>query len=306
VLVVDEAGMVGTRQLARLLAHAREQEVKVVLVGDPRQMPAIEAVGLYTSLAEQLGAIILDTNRRQTHRWEAEALDQLRHGDVHAAVEAYRQHSRIVTDDTADAHRERLVGNWWHHTRAEGGDSIMSALRRTDVTDLNMRARTRLAGVGELWGLPDDTVVQAGDRIVCLRNDRRLGVVNGTRATVTWVGGDGSIVIEHTRGLTRVPAAYLDAGQLTHGYAIIGHKAQGLTVDATFVLGSDALNREWGYVAMSRGRRSNRLYIHPSSDTCQHAETRRPAETITEATRKPQRQHAGTPILRHQPRAMRR
>jgi hypothetical protein len=193
VLVVDEAGMVGTRQLARLLAHAREQEVKVVLVGDPRQMPAIEAVGLYTSLAEQLGAITLDTNRRQTHRWEAEALDQLRHGDVHAAVDAYRQHSRIVTDDTADAHRERLVGNWWHQTRAEGGDTIMSALRRTDVTDLNMRARIRLAGVGELWGperlLPDDTVVQAGDRIVCLRNDRRLGVANGTRATVTWGRG---------------------------------------------------------------------------------------------------------------------
>jgi conjugative relaxase-like TrwC/TraI family protein len=310
VLVVDEAGMVGTRQLARLLAHAREQQVKVVLVGDPRQLPEIEAGGLYSSLVEELGATTLDTNRRQTHRWEAEALDQLRHGDVHAAVDAYRQHGRIISADSADALRERLVGDWWHHTRTEGGDTIMIALRRTDVTDLNMRARTRLAGVGELWGperlLPDDTVVQAGDQIVCLRNDRRLGVVNGTRATVTWVGDDGSIVIEHTRGLARIPAAYVDAGHLTHGYAITGHKAQGLTVDATFVLGSDALYREWGYVAMSRGRHTNRLYVHANSDSCHHVAARGPNAPVTEAARHLQRELAEVPIARQQTRAMRR
>jgi len=91
-------------------------------------------------------------------------------------------------------------------------------------------------------------------------------VVNGTRATITRIrASDRAVEAVDDRGVRRrLPADYLDAGHVTHGYAITGHKAQGLTCDHTYTLGSETLYREWGYVAMSRGRLSNQLYHGPT------------------------------------------
>jgi hypothetical protein len=267
VLVVDEAGMVGTRQLARLLHHAADARVKVVLVGDPHQLPEIDAGGLYRALATRLPAIELTDNRRQTHAWEQAALDELRHGDPAVALDAYRTHGRIITADTPDDLRERLVDDWWNTARHDPAGSIMIGLRRGDVDDLNHRARARMHTARRLTGPTlhaGGIELQAGDRIVCLRNHRRLGVVNGTRATITHADPHQrhlGVVTDDGRRLV-LDHRYLDAGHVTHGYAITGHKAQGLTVEHTYVLGSQALYREWGYVALSRGRQTNRLYQH--------------------------------------------
>ena len=191
VLVVDEAGMVGTRQLARLLHHAEQQSVKVVLVGDPHQLPEIDAGGLFRALATRLPAIELTHNRRQQHGWEQAALDELRHGDADVALAAYRQHGRIRTADTAEELRDRLVHDWWDTAKENLPGSLMIALGRDDVADLNHRARAKMLAAGRLTGpaivTTNGVQLQAGDRIVCLRNDRRLGVVNGTRATITHI-----------------------------------------------------------------------------------------------------------------------
>jgi hypothetical protein len=269
VLVVDEAGMVGTRQLSRLLAHAEQQQVKVVLVGDPRQLPEIDAGGLFGHLTRRLDAIELTDNRRQQQRWEVDALDRLRHGDPADALHLYDTHDRVVTADTAENLREQLVSDWWHaRDRVGAQEAVMIALRQADVDDLNQRARLRMDATGQLTGPTlevDGTGFRAGDRVLCLRNDRRLGVVNGTFATVQAIDADGLLVTDDHGGLLRLPQTYLQAGHVTHGYAITGHKAQGLTVDHGFVLGSDALYREWGYVALSRGRQENRLYVHAAA-----------------------------------------
>jgi conjugative relaxase-like TrwC/TraI family protein len=267
VLVVDEAGMVGTRTLTRLLDATHQADVKLVLVGDHHQLPEIDAGGAFAGLVTRLPAIELVDNRRQQHGWEIAALDQLRDGDLPAAIDAYHANGRLVVADTADTLREQLVGDWWHTVVEHGADAVMVAARRTDIDDLNTRARTRLTADGQLAGRPLTVAgheFQVGDRVLCLRNHRTVGVLNGTRGTVT--------AIDHrTRQLTvrrddtdqtvALPADYLDAGHLTHGYALTAHKAQGLTCDATFVLGSDEIYREWGYVALSRGRTDNRLYL---------------------------------------------
>ena len=275
VLVVDEAGMVGTRQLARLLEHTERLGVKTVLVGDPHQLPEIDAGGLFATLATRLDVVELSDNRRQDAAWEVAALDELRHGSATAAISAYDDHGRLVTAETAEAIRDQLVTDWWETFDARSADrAVMIALRRADVADLNARARGRLLRAGLLTGpaltLENGTELQAGDRIVCLRNSRRLGVVNGSRATVTALDVERHVVevVDDKGARRRLPGGYLHAGHVVHGYAITGHKAQGLTVDHTFVLGSDSLYREWGYVALSRGRQTNRLYLH--ADTAAH------------------------------------
>ncbi|MFU8841678.1 MAG: MobF family relaxase, partial [Nitriliruptoraceae bacterium] len=312
VLVVDEAGMVGTRQLARLLHHAEAQSVKVVLVGDPHQLPEIDAGGLFRALATRLPSIELTDNRRQTHGWEQAALDELRHGDPDAALAAYRQHGRIRTADTAEQLRDRLVHDWWDTAKEDLSGSLMIALRRDDVADLNHRARTKMLAAGPLTGPTITTAsggieLQAGDRIVCLRNDRRLGVVNGTRATITHVHlHDRTIEAVDDRGAPlQLPAGYLDAGHVTHGYAITGHKAQGLTCDHTYTLGTDTLYREWGYVAMSRGKLTNQLYHGPTDrhdDSLHHVhlddrDDRDEAASLTSRFRRTRAEQPITPEL---------
>ena len=187
VLVVDEAGMVGTRQLARVLDHAAAAHAKVVLVGDPRQLPEIDAGGLLRGLGARMPTIRLAENRRQREAWERDALAQLRDGHVDDAVAAYHEHGRIRTDRTAPAARNAMTADWWAATLA-GDRVLMLATRWSDVDDLNARARAHLQEAGKLTGpvlTVDERPYQAGDRIMTLRNDRRLGVRNGTCATIT-------------------------------------------------------------------------------------------------------------------------
>lgn len=310
VVVVDEAGMVGTRKLARLLDAAEHDQAKVVLVGDPHQLPEIDAGGALRGLANRLPVIELADNRRQTDAWERDALDELRDGDPTHALAAYEQHGRIHTGPTAEEVREQLVGDWWHAQAELGLGGVMVAARRSDVDDLNDRARARMATTGELHG-PALQVAgrefQAGDRVLCRRNDRRLGVVNGTRATVTDVDPHQRTVTmarDDTGEPVALPAGYLEGGHLDHAYAITAHKAQGATVEATWVLGSDALYREWGYVALSRGRQANHLYlvdVHEPDGICHDPRPHPEAgDPLRQATADLRRSRAQTLALDHQ------
>jgi ATP-dependent exoDNAse (exonuclease V) alpha subunit len=112
VLVVDEAGMLGTRKLARLLDHAQRAGAKVVLVGDDRQLAAIEAGGGFRALRLRLGASALRENRRQQQPWERQALEAMRDGDIDQAVAAYREHGRLVAAETpaSSSRRSSLIG----------------------------------------------------------------------------------------------------------------------------------------------------------------------------------------------------
>jgi ATP-dependent exoDNAse (exonuclease V) alpha subunit len=96
VLVVDEAGMLGSRKLARLLEHAQQAQAKVVLVGDDRQLAAIDAGGGFRALRLRLGASELTKNRRQHQAWEREALELVRSGLVEEAVAAYQAHELLA------------------------------------------------------------------------------------------------------------------------------------------------------------------------------------------------------------------
>jgi len=264
VVVIDEAGMAGTRSLAPILDAADQAGAKVVLVGDPHQLPEIDAGGVLVGLAKRLDPIELTENRRQHAQWEREALAELRAGDVDAAFAAYADKGRVVTATTAIEVRQMMVADWWSYRLA--GDSVaMVAFRRSDVDDLNGRARAYLTRAGEVAGpelVVDERPYQAGDQIICLKNNRRLGVCNGTRATLEAVDPDKRTVTIQTNDRRIVlPATYVDAGHLAHGYATTIHKTQGATVDRGLLLGTDELFRERGYVAMSRGRASNHLYL---------------------------------------------
>ena len=283
--------MAGTRQLAVLLDAAHDAHAKVVLVGDPKQLNAIDAGGLLNSLAARTEPVTLTENRRQAELWERDALSQLRAGNVDAAFDSYQLHHRVVHAPTAIDVRNQLAADWYAATLT-GDDTLMVAHHNHDVDDLNTRARRHRQADGTLHGPTltiDDADYQAGDRVVCLRNDRKLGVRNGTRATITAVDADARTVTIRTdqNSTHTLPAKYLDAGHLRHGYALTVHKAQGLTVDRCLLLGTDSLDQQTGYTALSRGRRDNRIYLveqhEPDPETHGRSEAGDPRDQIQTA-----------------------
>lgn len=266
VLVVDEAGMVGTRIIDRLAQHAAETDSKLVLVGDDRQLPEIDAGGAFRRLAEQLDAVELREVRRQRHTWDRDALAQLRRGKVQEWADAYRDHGRIVSRATAEELRETLVDDWWEAARGHEDDAVMIAYRRADVADLNAMARARMhrdSRLGDQDLVAGERGFAVGDHVVARHNDRRADVVNGTRGQVVELDLEQrSVTIQTRDGETRqLDSAYLDDGWLDHAYALTAHGAQGATVSRSFVLGSDEMYREVGYTALSRHRDQAHFYI---------------------------------------------
>ena len=262
VVVVDEAGMVGTRALLRLAEQATLARAKLVLIGDPRQLPELEAGGAFASFTNLHEAARLGTNRRQADAWERNALAELRHGDPDAALDAYLQWGRVHHHDDV---REEIV-NAWLASRMAGDDALMVAAHLRAVDDLNARARARLRETGLLG--PD--VVRlggrgyaVGDEILTLRNDYDLGYLNGMRGVIREIDAHSCrlIVDMELRDGIELPFTHVIAGAVTHGYATTIHKAQGATVDRCFVLIDETMSREHTYTALSRGRLSNELYV---------------------------------------------
>ena len=267
VIVLDEASMVPTRALAEVLRHVVATNGKLVLAGDHRQLPELEAGGSFCGLARRLPAITLDDNRRQYAAWERRALRELRDGDVETALQEYQRRGRLATAEDGATIRRRLVGDWWSAGGPTGG--IMIALRRSDVRSLNRLARERMVERGRVVGnelVIDGEAFGAGDSIVLRRNDGRLGVANGDRGIVRRSSSAGLVVELGGRDVA-LGRDYLDRTTahgdpvVAHGYAVTGHVAQGLTAERAFVLASDTMYREWAYTAMSRGRHTNRLYM---------------------------------------------
>lgn len=265
VVMVDEAGMVGTRDLAKLWDACQASASKLVLVGDWAQVPEVEAGGSFRALAKALDAPELVQNRRQSEAWEREALAELRTGHPAKAVEAYMGHGRVISAASAYDARRDMVADW-SGARRQGDDAVMFALTRADVEGLNRLARELAREAGQVDGPELEAAGRCfgpGDEVVALRNDRRLGLTNGTRGTVASVDErTRSLVLRTEKGKElQVPAPYLDAGHLGWGYALTLHKGQGSTVDRAFVLGGEGLYREAGYTGLSRGRKSNDLYL---------------------------------------------
>ena len=275
VLVVDEAGMVPTRQLAELVDATAAVRGKLVLVGDHRQLPELEAGGAFRGLVQRGLAIALTENRRQVHPWERAALDHLRDGRAEQALAMYQAHDRVSVEDSPERSRKRLVEDWW--AAGDPSRAVMLAHRRDDVAGLNAGAREHMRAAGRLGDrelrLPGGAVA-VGDHVIVKRNDLRLGIVNGERGVVSALDLDARrLTLDCSGELVTLDASYLDDRTvhgdptLQHGYAMTVHVAQGLTVDHAFVLAGPGLNRELAYTALSRGRQSNRLYAARDPDT---------------------------------------
>ena len=259
VLVIDEAGMVGTQQMERVLSQAAEVGAKVVLVGDPQQLQSIEAGAAFRAIHERHGGAEITEVRRQRAVWQREATRALATGRTGEAIRAYDDAGMVHAAASRDAARAELVDGWDRDRQARPGDTrIILTHTNEEMHSLNDAARDRMRAAGDLG---DDVAVKVergdrmfatGDRIIFLRNERSLEVKNGTLGIVEQV--DPRSMTVRTGDGRSVAFDLKDYAHIDHGYAATIHKAQGMTVDRTHVLATPGMDGHSAYVALSRHR----------------------------------------------------
>ena len=272
VLVIDEAGMVGSRQLARFIAEAQKKGAKLVLVGDPDQLQPINAGAPFRAIADRIGYGELSIIHRQKEEWQRLATYDFAKGNMEKGLQAYHDHGTIrFAENTYDA-KIKLVCDYMADWDNAGNISTRLALahRRADVKSLNSLIREARKQRGDLENeiafetTHGNRAFATGDRILFTRNDRTLGVKNGTLGIIEKAGEEqlsvNLDVSDESQKSRRIIFSTKTYNDFDHGYATTIHKSQGATVDRTFILASRTMDRNLGYVAMTRHRNSVKLY----------------------------------------------
>jgi Ti-type conjugative transfer relaxase TraA len=271
VLVIDEAGMIGSRQLSRVLAEADRAGAKVVLVGDPEQLQPIGPGAAFRAVAERVGFVELGEIRRQREDWQRQAsVDFARHRTAEGLA-AYAERGAVRFADDIGAARTAIVGEVIADMDARpDGSRLVMAHRRVDAAEMNDAIRAVRQGRGELAGehlyqtTEGERAFAAGDRILFRENNRDLGVKNGMLGTVEKAEpGRLEVRLDTAKGPATgrtVSVSMADYAAVDHGYAVTLHKAQGATVDRSYVLASGTMDRHLTYVGMTRHRDGATLY----------------------------------------------
>jgi hypothetical protein len=269
VVLVDEAGMAGTLNLDRLVRIAGTCGAVVRLLGDYRQLGAVESGGALRLIANESGAVELSTLYRFANPAEADATLKIRVGDT-SGLDFYEEHGRVRHGSRQSMTEAAYAG--WKADMLAGRTALMAAASNADVAALCARARADRAAVGQVETagvrLHDGNTAGVGDWIVTRDNDRRLRagardfVKNGDGWQVLERRGDGALLIEHLehRGRVLLPPGYV-AANVELLYATTAHRAQGTTVDACHALVTEEVGRENFYVTVSRARHGTVLYV---------------------------------------------
>ncbi len=266
IFIMDEAGMVASKQMAGFVDAAVRAGAKIVLVGDPEQLQPIEAGAAFRAIVDRIGYAELETIYRQREEWMRKASLDLARGNVENALSAYGANVRITGERLKAEAVERLIADWNRDYDQTKTTLILAHLRR-DVRMLNVMARKKLVergivGEGHLFRTADGgRRFDAGDQIVFLKNEGSLGVKNGMIGHVVEAAAN-RIVATVGEGDQRrqVIVEQRFYNNLDHGYATTIHKSQGATVDKVKVLASLSLDRHLTYVAMTRHREDLQLY----------------------------------------------
>ncbi|GAA1713466.1 hypothetical protein GCM10009745_72220 [Kribbella yunnanensis] len=267
-IVVDEASMASTMELATLARAADKAGAKLLLVGDTAQLSAADAGGAFRLIAKDTNAAELSDVWRFTNPWERDASLTLRTGHLNV-IDAYDNHDRLVAGP-ADEMEVGAYQAWRSDTHA-GKTSLLIAADNATVARLNSRARLDRITSGEVEPdgieLHDGTHVGVGDHVVTRLNNRRLRygrtgfVQNGDHWTTIHRWPDGSLTVEnHNAETVTLPATYVQES-VELAYATTAHRAQGATVDTAHLVVTDHLTRALLYVGLTRGRHSNHAYI---------------------------------------------
>jgi len=275
VLVIDEAGMVGSRQTARLVELCDQTGAKLVFVGDDKQLQPVDAGGAFKAISKKTGFVELTEIRRQKYSWAVQATHDFAAGRAAEALSAYHQRGCLHVGEDRQGTMQKMVDDWrqvWRPSAA--GETLMLGATRAEVAQLNALARESRKEIPGSFGPGAEICTEShgklefkeGDRILFGRNSNQVDVKNGHLATIKTMipsrDGKGWRITAELDGGKRVSFDTDKYAHISHGYAVTTYKAQGVTAQHAFVLGGSMVSRETTYVQMSRHKESANLYLN--------------------------------------------
>lgn len=271
ILVLDEAGMIGSRQMHDLLNHVHAACAKVVLVGDPQQLQSIDAGGIFRSLSDKLGFASLAEIRRQELEADREMIHKLIDGKSNDVISSLEDRGMLEVAPAENLY-QLIVEQWGEEIdHKQMQQSLILAGTKSEAYKVNMLAREHLAQQHRLHSEitisteHGDRAMAIGERILFTRNSNNLGVKNGQSGSLQKWRLDklGNVILDITTDAGKSISVNLTKyNHVEYGYATSVHKAQGQTVDKVYVLISDVMtDREWAYVATSRHKKQLRVYV---------------------------------------------
>lgn len=274
IIIVDEAGMVGSKMMDRLLQRVKDSGTKLVLVGDPEQLQSIEAGTAFRDLLKESPHARLSEVRRQTNDWQRQASVMFSDNRTAEALRLYDKHGHITRTKKHSTAIDELVNDYMKaHKQNPQASRLVLAYRRADVADLNEAIRAEMQKCGHIS--KDETGITTrindgdehieseqnfaiGDRILFRENNTELGVMNGSFGALESVTEHSlSVMLDNGKTVTFSPQEY---SAIQHGYAATVHKSQGTTVNECYVLASPFFDKHTTYVAMSRHKRHVQMY----------------------------------------------
>ncbi|MBW4464679.1 MAG: relaxase domain-containing protein [Pegethrix bostrychoides GSE-TBD4-15B] len=273
VLICDEAGMVGTRQMAEIIDAVESSHAKLILVGDERQLQSIDAGGAFRAISNQVGKAELSEITRQDEEWARQAVHSFADGNAEEGLKAYSERGLVTIGRHRTHTLQTIISDW-----KEGGalltpqDHLILAGSKRDVAALNIKAqKTRLEsdGIEKVSIKIQGSLCYEGDRIVFTKNSNIFQVKNGMFGTILKIKSNEITVLLDNKQKRVIPLRNqedsfrkgYDRNDITLGYATTTHKAQGATVAYAYILTDEAMqNRELSYVQASRAKLLTRIY----------------------------------------------
>ncbi|KJV76234.1 viral (Super1) RNA helicase family protein [Orientia tsutsugamushi str. UT76] len=244
-IVVDEAGMVGTKAYAELFRVVRKNHCQLILAGDEKQLASIERGGMFEMLSNNFGSHVLIDIRRQSENWSREAATKFAESNILSGITLLRQNKCVKFDNTLQDSISKLIYDW-SLSKFKLHEKLVITVRNKDVDILNSSIRSLLKANGTLQGTEYRRSIagrkesyMAGDRIVFQKSDKDLQIQNSEFATLTSVNKNEFVAkTDAGKEVSFDPSKI----QFKHGYASTIYKAQGASIKDVYVLHNGVSN----------------------------------------------------------------
>nr|WP_108884015.1 AAA family ATPase [Orientia tsutsugamushi] len=264
-IVVDEAGMVGTKAYAELFRVVRNNYCQLILAGDEKQLASIERGGMFEMLSNNFGSHVLIDIRRQSENWSREAAMKFAESNILSGITLLRQNKCVKFDNTLQDSISKLIYDW-SLSKFKLHEKLVITVRNKDVDILNSSIRSLLKANGTLQGTEYRRSIagrkesyMAGDRIVFQTSDKDLQIQNSEFATLTSVNKNEFVAkTDAGKEVSFDPSKI----QFKHGYASTVYKVQGASIKDVYVLHNGVSNISSSYVAMTRYIENLKLYCN--------------------------------------------
>jgi len=274
VILIDEAAMVGSTTYLELFKVAAASKAQIWLCGDDKQLPSVDAGGMFSILSQKFGHISLDEVVRQKNDWGIKVSEKLASGDVKGAVEVLYQENKLRVSENRKASFDSLLKDW-AKSDCSLNSRLMLTVSNADVDRLNFGAREVLRQQGVLWG--DDFLIEndktkgsfaVNDRIIVTQTDKELGINNGEMGAISEATLEKfTILFDDGRKIEFDPKDVF----FRHAYAVTVFKSQSSSIRQIFCLHNSFSTRQNSYVGLTRQIEDLHLYIN-TEDTKNIAE----------------------------------